>query len=398
MNITVLTFYDAKIASWAKPIAEWKRAYCQRHGYRFVCHTDYADKTIHPGYSKMPAILEILNDCENEWIFWSDADSLIVNEEQKLEPFIDENFFLILAGDILGQTTSNFFIRNSEWSRKLLEKWIAHRPRLEVSPYEQAVLGRILGSNHHLLHRIKLAGDRFNSHPLQRSKPFIVHMGGWSNERRIQYVKNITNPKLSYSQYGEDIFISEHFKGRTGTFLEIGALDGIKDSNCRKLAQLGWSGVAVEPNPDLFRKLMKNYRGYDVNPICALVTGHHGLRTLHLNPDGLTTSAPEVFHDLSQRIPFYGFCYSPCITPDDIVNVFGNHFDFVSIDAEGMDTEIVRSAKNLLTHTELLCVEAEKPGRGFDADYQSLWEYVLQEVGFTHVLHKTKGNVILKRP
>lgn len=400
MNITVLTFFDSAIADWARPIAEMKRQYCARHGYKFVCREDYTDKMSHPGYSKMPLLLELLDDAEAEWLFWSDADALIVNPEQKLEDFIDPNFFLILAGDILGHTTSNFFIRNSEWSRKLLKQWTNHRPRLDVSPYEQAVLGRILGSNHHLLHRIQLAGDRFNSHPLQRSKPFIIHLGGWSNYRRRKYVAQLMNPKISYSQYGEDLFVAEHFKGRTGMFLEIGALDGIKDSNCRKLAEMGWTGVAIEPNPHLFLKLMKNYKGFDVAPICALVTGEHGIRTLHLNQDGLTTTCPEVFGDFLRRddVHFYGSCFAPCVTPDDIVKLFGNHFDFVSVDAEGMDQEIVSASKQLLGHTELLCIETQKPGKGHDHDYAKLWDYTLAEVGFTKVLATTKGNVLLARP
>lgn len=400
MNITVVTLFDSAIADWARPIAEQKRQYCAKHGYKFVCHEKVLDPSASAHYSKMPAILDAFNDPDCEFVFWTDADSIILDHEQKLEEFIDPNFFLIMPTDITGHSTSNFFIRNSEWARRLVEQWRDFRPRYNESPYEQMVLGYILRSQNWLLHRVKLDGDRFNSHPLQRKTGFMVHLGGWHNYRRRKYVANFMNPKLSYAQYGEDLFVAEYFKGRTGMFLEIGAHDGIKDSNCRKLAEMGWSGVAVEPNPDLFLKLLKNYKGFDVAPICALVTGHHGIRTLHLNMDGLTTTCPDVFADFlrGNAVHFYGSCFAPCVTPDDLVKVFGNHFDFVSVDAEGMDQEIVRASRELLRHTDLLCIETDKPGKGQDHNYGVLWEYALQEVGFTEMVHTTKGNTLLKRP
>lgn len=400
MTIAVVTLFDEAIADWAKPIAEMKRQYCAKHGYKFVCHEKVLDASASAHYSKMPAILECFNDESVDWVFWSDADSLIMDYEQKLEEFIDPNFFLIMPTDITGHSTSNFFIRNSEWARTLVEKWRNFRPRYDESPFEQMVLGYIIRSENWLLHRISLAGDKWNGHPLQRRSQFMIHLGGWNNYRRRKYVAQLMNPKISYSQYGEDVFIAEYFKGRTGMFLEIGALDGLKDSNCRKLAEMGWSGVAVEPNPDLFLKLLKNYKGFDVAPICALVTGNHGIRTLHLNRDGLTTTCPDVFGEFLKRddVHFYGSCFAPCITPDDIVKVFGNHFDFVSVDAEGMDQEIVAASKELLRHTELLCIEADKPGQSENHDYKRLWDHTLGQVGFTQVEYTTRGNLLLKRP
>lgn len=401
MNITVVTLFDEAIADWARPIAEQKRQYCAKHGYKFICHEQVLDASASAHYSKMPAILDAFNDESAEWVFWSDADSIIMDHEQKLEPFIDPNFFLIMPTDITGHSTSNFFIRNSEWARQLVEEWRDFRPRYDKTPYEQMTLGFILRSKNWLLHRVSLAGDAFNGHPLQKKRQFIIHLGGWHNYRRRKYVANFMNPKISYAQYGEDLFVAEFFKGRTGMFLEIGALDGVKDSNCRKLAEMGWSGVAIEPNPALFVKLMKNYNGFDVHPICALVTGEPGIRTLHLNNDGLSTTCPEVFGDFLKNhkdVHFTGSCFAPCVTPDHIAKRFGNHFDFVSVDAEGMDIEIVRASKDLLKHTQLLCIETQKPGQGHSHDYSQLWNHALAETGFTHVLHTTKGNTLLKRP
>src|SRR5687767_13313148 len=111
MKITVVTLFDSAIADWARPIAEAKRRYCAKHGYKFICHERLLDASASAHYSKMPAILQAFDDPECEWCFWSDADSIILDHEQKLEPFIDPNFFLIMPTDITGHSTSNFFIR-----------------------------------------------------------------------------------------------------------------------------------------------------------------------------------------------------------------------------------------------------------------------------------------------
>jgi FkbM family methyltransferase len=207
------------------------------------------------------------------------------------------------------------------------------------------------------------------------------------------------DPQRSYSQYGEDIIVEKFFEGvKGGRFLEIGALDGIKDSNCRRLALKGWSGVSIEANPYLFCRLNSNYgNSAKVITLCALVMASRQIRTFHLNPDGLSTTDPNVFKDLHQRVHYNGYCHMPSVTPDDLKQLYGANFDFVSVDAEGVDTEIVRASKELLAGTKLLCIETDRPARGPDEAYQKEWKDVLTTVGFTKVVHKSQGNTLLTR-
>jgi FkbM family methyltransferase len=64
----------------------------------------------------------------------------------------------------------------------------------------------------------------------------------------------------SYSQLGQEIHILSLYQGkRNGTFVEVGANDGILLSNTKTLEEFyGWKGLCVEPNPDLFPKLVAN--------------------------------------------------------------------------------------------------------------------------------------------
>lgn len=68
-----------------------------------------------------------------------------------------------------------------------------------------------------------------------------------------------------YSQYKQDEWLyNNHFKNKkNGTFLEIGADDGIDKSNTKFFEDLGWVGMCIEASPKRF-KLLKNNR----NCIC----------------------------------------------------------------------------------------------------------------------------------
>src|SRR4029077_1746907 len=54
------------------------------------------------------------------------------------------------------------------------------------------------------------------------------------------------------SQNGEDRWLEAHFGGkRSGFFVEVGAYDGVNLSNTYHFEQTGWTGVLVEPDPEM---------------------------------------------------------------------------------------------------------------------------------------------------
>ena len=63
---------------------------------------------------------------------------------------------------------------------------------------------------------------------------------------------------LSFSQYGEDLLLAVTLlPGRRGRYVDVGAYHPWRASNTYKLYLRGWSGVTIEPNPDvagLFRR------------------------------------------------------------------------------------------------------------------------------------------------
>lgn len=107
---------------------ENKRVYCQLHGYNFICEEKWLDPSRPHSWSKIPLILKEMENPDVKWIFWCDADALIMNLATSLENLIDENYNFILAKtsaplieayDIING--GQFLIKNCEWSRSFLK-------------------------------------------------------------------------------------------------------------------------------------------------------------------------------------------------------------------------------------------------------------------------------------
>ena len=65
--------------------------------------------------------------------------------------------------------------------------------------------------------------------------------------------------KMSYSQFGQDLkVLSYHNNKSNGYFIEIGAGDGVLESNTYLLEKkYGWNGICVDPAEYQFNELKK---------------------------------------------------------------------------------------------------------------------------------------------
>lgn len=80
----------------------------------------------------------------------------------------------------------------------------------------------------------------------------------------------MTASSASHSYQGQDLFVLEVLSGlRGGFFLDSGASDGVSGSNTLLLeTRYGWGGLCVEPNTQLFARLIQTRRCTAVN--CCL--------------------------------------------------------------------------------------------------------------------------------
>ena len=116
MKLLVLTGYDDAYANVGDIGIPNKYRYCELRNYAFNIVREGFDTSRPASWSKILFVKERLP--HYDWIFWTDADSLIMNHEVKLTRFIDSSYDFIMALENAGQ----FFIRNSEWS--FLNGWM----------------------------------------------------------------------------------------------------------------------------------------------------------------------------------------------------------------------------------------------------------------------------------
>jgi FkbM family methyltransferase len=130
------------------------------------------------------------------------------------------------------------------------------------------------------------------------------------------------------------------FGDRRGYFVEVGANDPRERSQTWHLEQAGWTGLLIEPQPDLANKLraMRSAKVFEV----ACSAPENAGRTLPLHVAGPLSALNR------ERM-------APGASPENVIrvpirtlnSVFGEArapegFDFLSIDVEGHEIEVLR--------------------------------------------------------
>src|SRR5262245_34697418 len=70
---------------------------------------------------------------------------------------------------------------------------------------------------------------------------------------------------ISYAQNFEDVMLYRALKGVVhGFYVDVGASDPVLDSVTKAFSERGWTGINIEPEPEVFRKLCED-RARDVN-------------------------------------------------------------------------------------------------------------------------------------
>lgn len=183
-----------------------------------------------------------------------------------------------------------------------------------------------------------------------------------------------------YSQHEEQRQILEFFKDqKEGVFWDIGAGDGVTNSNTRALSDRGWQGVLFEPLHASFCRLVENYAGRRASVLNLAVSKTSGLSQLLCHPKLPEWSSLDMnwTSDWSKQASIQLVF---CVTISQLVTLAVP--DFLSIDTEGFDADILESAPDGFT-PRLIVAEIDKTGARdrIDAEmkrrnYTKLWETV----------------------
>ena len=192
-RIGVLTAYDENLrdlAAWSSPN---KRRYCGHHGYEFIERTDGVDPSRPPSWSKILFVKEHLPHFD--WLFWTDADSLIMNNAMRLEQFIEDGCDMVLTHDDFGVgkyvvSMGQFLIRSSDWSMRFLDEVWQQTQFVTDRMWEQAAVQFLLEQQDLSEHVCVVTQRRFNSYMHNyRKGDFLLHFAMQPPEARRQLMQ-----------------------------------------------------------------------------------------------------------------------------------------------------------------------------------------------------------------
>jgi FkbM family methyltransferase len=183
---------------------------------------------------------------------------------------------------------------------------------------------------------------------------------------------------VSYAQNAEDVVLARALSSQeNGFYVDVGAYHPVRDSVTKYFYDLGWRGINVEPVPDSFRDFIFA-RPRDVNLNLAIGIPRDG-RDLYIVPSnpGLSSFSLELLMAMGiskEEIVPHRVEVSPL---SDVLDVHvEGEIDFLKIDAEGSEDEILQSFDLMKYRPRVIVVEAPLVER----------EDILVEGGYTKTL------------
>lgn len=145
LNICITTLTDEAKADILQRLIRWrdfnnlldltwpnKQNYCHKHGYQLFNESRTSlDTSRPPSWSKIRAAQRLLKEEQCDWVFWMDADTVIMNSNKRIEDFLPTaetgiDLIITIQKDN-GWNAGAWLIRNTDWSMQFLDHWWSMR-------------------------------------------------------------------------------------------------------------------------------------------------------------------------------------------------------------------------------------------------------------------------------
>jgi len=170
-----------------------------------------------------------------------------------------------------------------------------------------------------------------------------------------------------YGQKETDKYIAEYFpEGYMGNCVEVGVADGKKGSNTLHFEELGWDVLCIDPIPfhvEAAKKIRKNVVEYACSQPC--LTGTREFYVFDIGENNILSSLSGLEPD-PKLLVSHGHLINKCSTIkveartlDWILtnNKWPSEIDFISIDTEGTELNVLKGIIFAMTDIKLLVVE-----------------------------------------
>jgi FkbM family methyltransferase len=187
---------------------------------------------------------------------------------------------------------------------------------------------------------------------------------------------------ISYAQNGEDVVLRRALADReNGFYIDVGACHPVEDSVTLHFYERGWCGLNVEPD-NVLLTLLKQARPRDTN-LCAAIGRERGRVVFHPTATrGHGTLSPELASGKEGRPPER----VPQMPLSDVIDCYGpddGELDFLKIDVEGWEVEVLASADWTRHRPRVVLVEAVNDA---GEPTHTTWEPGLLNAGYRFAL------------
>ncbi len=168
--------------------------------------------------------------------------------------------------------------------------------------------------------------------------------------------------KTSYSQSGEDVIIDFIFeaclKKEKPTYLDLGTHHSSFMSNTFLFYKNGSRGVCVEPDPELFKEIVKNRKKDQCLNIGVGVSTEKELDFYILSAKALNTFSKEEAEKSSEHTTIKEVIKVPVLAINEIIKEYCKEApDLLSIDIEGLDFDVIQTLDFNKYRPKIICIE-----------------------------------------
>ena len=182
-----------------------------------------------------------------------------------------------------------------------------------------------------------------------------------SNKINI-YISFFNSPKICYSQYGEDNIIYS-LLGLNGiteiNYIDIGANDPFKLNNTALFYEKNYTGINIEPDPVVFKKL-KKHRKKDINLNIGIGNKEDFIDYYQFDDNVYNSFSIDESENIQKKgINLKSIIKVKVNTYNYVVQKYLNGIPpvILFLDAEGLDEIIIDSINFEIYSPKILCVE-----------------------------------------
>lgn len=163
----------------------------------------------------------------------------------------------------------------------------------------------------------------------------------------------------SYSQKGEDLMINKYLKNKKrGFYIDVGACHPQRVNNTKFFYNRGWHGINIEPNPERIKFFLQK-RTKDINLNIGIGSKEGKVLFYEFEFPALSTFSKEEANTLTKvgyklkkkmKVQMYRL--------EQIMKKYvKSDIDFMTIDTEGLDMDVLASNNWKKYRPKVLCVE-----------------------------------------